>query len=216
MPDYFDRLLARSVPGFPAAGPVVRPRLPQIFEPAGPEPEYAEPFTVPVPAAPPVVGAPGPPGPRGRAGQATHTSLQAAPAVPQEPTPTAPELVTVESSKTIVAAEHTSHEVVREPVIEQRLTAVNVAVRQGEPVAELRPQHTTVVVPVPVAQPRQTPAPVTHRAETPQPQAVHVSIGRIEVTATSPERRQPPRAATKRPEPVLSLDRYLAREDDRR
>lgn len=216
MADYFDRLLARSVPGFPPAGPVVRPRLLQVFEPAGAQRDQEEPVTASTPAPPGVMGTPGPAGTRGPAGETPHVAPPPIPAVPPGPEPATPELVPVHTTTTVVTAEHTRHELVREPVVEQRLTSVNISVSQGDPVAELRPRHVTVVAPAPVTEPRHTPVPARHRAEKPQPQAVHVAIGRVEVTAMSTEPAQARRAKAKRPEPVLSLERYLAREDDRR
>lgn len=219
MADHFDRLLARSVPGFPAAGPVVRPRLPQLYEQVDAEPETdAEVRSTPsTQAVRPVPGERGPRGPRGPAGDA--------PAAPPPPTPTtlaavdppAPEPVRAEVTRTVVATERTRHEVVREPLVEQRFTTVDVTVHPAAPVAGLRPRHTTVVVPAPVVEPRRTPAPAPPPADAPPPPpVVQVSIGRVEVTAAEPERGRSPRPRARRAEPVLSLERYLAREDDRR
>lgn len=214
MADHFDRLLARGVPGYPAADPVARPRLPRLFEPvdAGPEVEAAW-SPSPVPVVRPEPGAPGPAGPRGPAGDTPRVPPPPAPAVAPVPAPPVSAPVPVATSETLVTTERTRHEVVREPVVEQRVTTVDVTMRPAAPVAGPRPRHTTVVVPPPKVEPRRAPAPSPSPVPKPEQPVVHVSIGRVEVTATVSERGWTPRSAPRRPEPVLSLERYLARED---
>ncbi|MCC8250482.1 hypothetical protein [Saccharothrix luteola] len=219
MADHFDRLLARSVPGLPAADQVVRPRLPRLYErfDAEPEAEVEVWPTAPAPVVRPATGPRGPEGPRGPAGGTPGVPAPPAAQAPPEVGPPAPGPVPVRVIETVISTERTRHEVVREPLVEHRSTTLEVTGRPAAPVAELRPRHTTVVVPPPVVEPRRAPAPALAPVAAPPPQPlVQVSIGRVEVTAAEPERGRPPRPRVRRAEPVLSLERYLAREDDRR
>jgi len=216
MPDYFDRLLARSVPGYPLppGDVVVSPWLPQVFEQVSPEPEQCEPAAPPDPVTPRTPGTPGPTGPRGPSGEQPGVASSAVQVSRPEPVPAALRLVPVPESRTFTTSERTTHEVLREQPVGQRLTTVAMTVHQSARIAELEPSHTTAIAPVQYVEPRRVT--VTQRAEAHQPQVVHVSIGRVEVTAAAPQHKQAARTATRRPDPAMSLERYLAREDDRR
>ena len=224
MPDYFDRLLARSVPGcpVPSGETVVAPRLPQLFEQFSTEVETEELLPAAVRPAPQAAPVPPPVTVVERHSPASEAPRPEPAVQPPAlaPPPVAPSVIPVRVPQT-AAAQAPAGVVERqvERPVEQHLTTVNVVLEHhGAPAGTLLPRGTTGAVPA-------TPAPVdtaraatvaARRGEPRQQQVVRVSIGRVEVTATSPERRPPAQARPSRPDPAMSLERYLTREDGRR
>ncbi|HEV7975022.1 hypothetical protein [Amycolatopsis sp.] len=222
MPDFLDRLLARSVPGFPApqGETVVTPRLPQLFEHGGAALDVEE--FVAAASAPAVTTAAQPPIPvaPGRNPQRETRRPDPPSAVPAALTPripataaipvVAPPLRTASERITTIEA-HSEH------VREEHFTTVDHTVYQGEPTATLLPS-TTVVVPAAAGgtpDVRRPGVAAARRGEQPQP-LVRVSIGRVEVTGATKPDKPPARPKPARADPAMSLERYLSREEGRR
>ncbi|GII88914.1 hypothetical protein Ssi03_69040 [Sphaerisporangium siamense] len=232
MHDHFDRLLAR-VSGEPGPSPFVRPRLPHVFErPAtGPVADLEahdevtpRPFLTPTPERPP--GVPGPvrpepsaPPPPALVGIPEHRAHGPADAIPEG-------MRAVERTEPMGVAEAVRRLVERIEVRRGPLLAP-ASVPGPVPAAGERsaPSVTSPGTPFshagnPAVPPagaapgerwRVTPA-VRQRAE--QGREVRISIGRLEVNATRPERPTPP-PRPGRPAPTVSLEAYLAGGDGR-
>ncbi|SHF09586.1 hypothetical protein [Streptoalloteichus hindustanus] len=231
MADFFDRLVARTVPGvaMPEGEALVRPRLPHLFERGEvADMSAAEPLTWPT-----RVGSPGEvtvapvaasrPVERQRVEHEEHVvrraqddasvpvSRKADPGGRGDPGVTTPAAVV--------------RPVVRTPVVPppSRPAAQEVVppvwtVRTPDAVGELVPPTAPPpgVVPPQWTDGRRAGPSFGRRAPARQPeQTVRVSIGRLEVTASA-ARREPERARPGRPEPAVSLERFLDREGGRR
>lgn len=219
MPDYFDRLIGRSLGAEAGDQPWVRPRLPQLFErPALELHETRIAATAPDPAA-----APPPPPPRQPTGEhvvehTRTTETVRARAVPDPPplSPTSPLSAPAPTGRTpdpVVpsAAPITTVDVlpvtppaapVAGPVLDRPLAARPVPPAPADP----RPA-------APVAARSATPA---GRADRPQPapeRVVRISIGRLAVTAAGSDRPARDAERRERSAPRVSLDRYLGREE---
>ncbi|MFF5077461.1 hypothetical protein ACFY36_10440 [Actinoplanes sp. NPDC000266] len=215
MPDYFDRLIGRSLATGDASGQAwVRPRLPQLFE--RPAVEVQETWAEPPAASPPPSAAVArPPATADRervivdhsrtAETVRETSVRetlrptAAPP-PEAPAPAEPRATrlerVVERQPPRPAARAPENPSVTEPRLERPLAARAVPALPVDP----RPA-------APIATPFATP-------ETPAApeRTVRVSIGKLAVTAATPARatggERPGRAR-----PRVSLDRHLGREE---
>jgi hypothetical protein len=221
MADFLDRLLARSVPGFPLpqGETVVAPRLPQLFEQGGAALDVEE--FVAAASTPAVTTAARPPIPATPREDAQREIRQASPspvaAVPARTPATAaipvvpPSLITSSERVTTTVEAHS------ERVREEHFTTIDHTVYQGEPAATLLPS-TTVVVPATAAgtpEARRHGVTATRRGEPPQ-SMVRVSIGRVEVTGAAKPEKPPARPKPTRADPAMSLERYLAGEGGRR
>jgi hypothetical protein len=210
MADFFDRLLARSMPAYDAGVVPVRPRVPGRFERPTQLPEAEE----------------LPPAPAGRTAIVPATErvvTERAPALPPPPdvapvpAPAPTRVVerhaerVIETHRETVAAQR---EVVTR-VVESRTVprAVREVVREAPaPVAGPVTSRTVVearpllVPPAVVAAAPAVAAPRRPDPTAPAPPTVHVRIGRIEVAAPPPAE---PRQQARRAGPALSLERYL-------
>src|SRR3982074_3682799 len=155
MPDFFDRLLARSVPGFPLppGEAVVAPRLPQLFEPVGTATELDQEAGISAPAqrAPAATPVPPPPATAEVRREPTEALPQARPrpAVASVSTPRPATATTVPVPVLPpIAPERAALpvELPREHLREEHLTKINHTVYQGEPAGTLLPSSTTVMV----------------------------------------------------------------------
>ncbi|MBB5122010.1 hypothetical protein GO002_26240 [Streptomyces eurocidicus] len=237
MPDFFDRLLARHAPtraGTPADVPRLRPRLPGPFERAGTtEPGTPGPPGEPAPAPPPARTSGTPPVPAPLRPAATTAAAPPRAAAPAREHPAASAVRLVPARPLLVApplppattAPAESDRAPRRRLADARPGAVGRSAgptaRPPAPNASRTAAPGSAAPPAPAVRPRppQRPAasaaPGDRRRRQPAERVVHVSIGRLEVTAA--ERRQDPpapggRAGTGRggrPEPVMTLDRYL-------
>jgi hypothetical protein len=225
MPDFFDRLLARSVPGFPLppGETVVAPRLPQLFEPVGTATELDQEAVISAPAQRAPAATPAPPPPA--TAEVRREPVEAVP--PAGPLPAVisvstprPAMATTVPVPVRPAPERAALpvELPREHLREEQLTKINHTVSQGEPAGTLLPSSTTVVVPASGSTPdaRRASGAPGRRHDPPPPQVVRVSIGRVEVTAAGADAKPPARPTPSRPEPAISLERYLTRRDGRR
>lgn len=222
MPDYFDRLVGRSLGAAATVDqPWVRPRLPQLFERPGPEATEFPAAAAAAPLTPVPVTAPAGVPPAG-AGRDTlvdvrHTAVTVREKAFDLPSPGFP-APAGDASPVVAATERVERLVERQTV--RPLTPAVVE----HPVAEPRLDQplTAQVVPPQAIDPRPAAAPaapetVAAKAD-PQPAApervVRISIGRLAVTAAAPDRpdRGPDRPG--RAKPRVSLDRYLGREEE--
>jgi hypothetical protein len=226
MADFFDRLLARSLPGHPPPPDeaIVRPRLPQRFEPP-PAPADIEEreFVMAAPGAPPaaarVVPKPAASAPHSESGRAERATAQGVLRVVEEaaPAPAAPALVPTPVPAPARAERPAPTSPTRPATPAAEHTTINVTVAAaGPPVGALLPTAVSRAAADPSrpAPPQPIRALPRRGASTPPQRVVQVSIGRVEVTAAGPQR--PAAKRSSRPEPVVSLERYLAREDGRR
>ena len=210
MPDFFDRLLARSMPTYNAGVVPVRPRVPGRFERAAPLPEIEEPAATT--GREPVVRE------TERVVAERAATMPRPPEVPAIASP-APERVVERHAERITEVHRETVAVQRETVTREVVhpRAVPLAAREvtrevparpgrpapGRTVVEARP----LLVP-PKVEAAPAPAVPTRRdTAAPAPPTVHVRIGRIEVGAP-PAEPAPPRRG-QRAEPALSLERYL-------
>jgi hypothetical protein len=219
--DYFDRLVGR---GGPAR---VRPRLPEPFERADAPHGPAEPLELDEerPAAAP---------PRPARPAAGPAPLHTAPARAADPAPArpAPPRVTRVLRETAVLAAAPAPLLLppAAPPPPVPPPARPARERAAEPTDRQEPALAPVLPPTTTERPAPGPAPARPavRATVPVPDArgtarerdrrrpaaertVHVTIGRVEVTAAAPPRRGPAPDRPRRPAPTVSLDTYLSR-----
>jgi translation initiation factor IF-2 len=229
MPDFFDRLIARTASPDPAlhraAGVVrVRPRLPSLFErsdPAEPEPldtptmaRLAEASAAPPADAAPAIRAAEPAAVSPIPPAASYVDRDRRPPRPPSPAVGDPPLIGVPPDFRLPAAPSTVVAAAVVPSTDRRDDARPPA-RVVERVGPLPVIPRAAAVPRP---PANLPAPASggqaSRREPPRPaeRSVQVRIGRIEVTAPP----RPDAAASARPrprrEPALTLARYLGRD----
>ncbi|MCP2259154.1 hypothetical protein LX15_002855 [Streptoalloteichus tenebrarius] len=230
MADFFDRLVARAVPGaaLPEGEALVRPRLPHLFErvePAVFEPASwpdAPPASRPAPAPPPAPPLPTPPPPDDRqapawpGGHERVVGPEPARSQPDRSHPAtsspSPPLVVATALRAPVAPSSSRPAVREEPATERPSPApdaVGVLVPPSAP--------TPVTVSPLWTDERRGPAPPTRRAAhaRPQERTVRVTIGRLEVTSGG-ARGEPITPHQGRPEPTVSLEQFLDREGGRR
>ncbi|GAB7045617.1 hypothetical protein [Catenuloplanes indicus] len=224
MPDFFDRLAERAR-GVPAADPSwVRPRLPAAFErapgleiqevevdapdgraePARIPPRVDAPRPVPVPRAsePPAAAAATPPV---TVPVSVPVDVPVRPPVLPVPAPVAVTPVESVVERTVRSAgEATDSELA--PV-----AASPVPSRPDFDLAPLAPLAARTVPPVPFDARGTAAEPTAARAPAAAAQPViRVSIGRLEVSAAPEPPRDERRRPVPRPEPRISLDRYLS------
>ncbi|MFI1255241.1 hypothetical protein ACH4U6_15810 [Streptomyces netropsis] len=236
MPDFFDRLLARHVPGrqgTPTAVARLRPRLPGPFErietagtdapgpTAGPPPapgsaRAAGPSPVPAPPRPAPPAAPPAPRATTPAPQRPAPAVRLVPARPLLVAPPLPPAATAAPNGERTPGGHTG--AARPDATGQPLGQ---ATRNPAPPASRpsTPKPGTPAVSAARPKPPQRPADTTtvgdrRRRQKPPERVVHVSIGRLEVTAGHRQSPAKPdrRAGTEdrgRPKPAMTLDRYL-------
>jgi hypothetical protein len=219
MPDFFARLAGRAA-DVPAEEPVLRPRLPHLFErpaPAEPVDQVTRPTTASTPAAAPPAAAPPTPAVR---------DVPAPPPRGVPPTRVDREVVTDRTVTTVESVSAVHHVVERLRLTEGPVlvappvvapTRTSPAPRADAPRAAPVPAGRTVersrVDTVLPAQ-RSDLAPQA-RPRTPEPErVVHISIGRLEVLGARPEPRRPPERP-QRPAPLVPLHDYLAGEGGR-
>ena len=230
MPDFFDRLVACSVPGAEPPDLVrARPRLPGPFErpaPAAAEPELEPDQGLgPAPASlPPVVGAP-PPAAAALVEQSAFTRLvpQAYRAGPPPPgVPAAPVGLLVPPAPPPRPSDPDGP---RRDRGDAPASAAPPRLPADQPLPRLVPPPSpgplvsaaAMAAPGPAPAPTEirvvpVPQPTGRREPRPPERTVQVRIGRIEVVAPQPEPpRSRPGRAERRP-PLLTLDRYLAGE----
>jgi hypothetical protein len=214
MTDFVDRLLGRS------AVPTIRPLIPTLFEPVGArQAEDPLPPGVITTAAPQSDDHRREPGP-----QSPGPAVGPAPGAIGTPGPARPAFDVYQESVLRVETHHHEHTTAAAPVgpaapAAPRINSVPPAAGQ----APLRRTHTAKV---PESQPiptLMTPSPAPAHATGPRTPApppiptrrdrrhepdVHISIGRVEITAEPATARPPQRSAGSRA-PRLSLDDYL-------
>ncbi|MEW2578915.1 hypothetical protein [Streptomyces syringium] len=237
MPDFFDRLLARHVPGrqgAPTAVARLRPRLPGPFErietagtdapspiagtaPAPGSDRRAGPTSVPAPPRPAPSAAP--PAPRATATPPPERTTPAVRLLPARPLLVAPPLLPAATAAPNGERAPGRHSGAARSVTTERPSAQ--ATRRPTPLASRPPTPTPGTPAVPAARPKppHRPADSTgtgdrRRRQKPPERVVHVSIGRLEVTAgqrqgpAKPDRR-PRTEDGGRPGPAMTLDQYL-------
>ncbi|WP_225847548.1 hypothetical protein [Streptomyces sp. HPF1205] len=236
MPDFFDRLVARHAPDAGGA-PRARPRLPGPFERLDTRDPQADPPLLdterpaPPPSAPLVRAAPaaGPAvtAPVARPGQPAAARVPLVvreTASPEQGALVAPAVPRFEPAAAAVReGERGARRETAAPRQEQRGRSEP---REGRERVVIRESAAALAAP-PATTPPRTPArPATAAARQPASRPkpperiVHVSIGRLEVTAAGRRpgaERRPDRAGRAvRATPVLSLEKYLTRGEEQR
>ncbi|GGN64261.1 hypothetical protein GCM10010112_24280 [Actinoplanes lobatus] len=215
-PDYFDRLLARHTGRGDTGG--TRPRLPGPFERG--EARWQEVEMPPLPAAHPVVRESGDRPPTAPVRVERHTEIRVERPDPgsADPAPAPLRRSTEIRSAEPAAVRETVTQVISGAPVRPAVTAPQ------RPAPATAPADRPVAGPAPVMRPAAGVAPVVAaRRETALPPAsrrrarpaepsVHVTIGRLEVRATAPERAPARTPRSGRPSPVVSLTDYLAGE----
>ncbi|MBW6435161.1 hypothetical protein KZ829_15580 [Actinoplanes hulinensis] len=220
-PDFFDRLLARHT----GLGDAVtaRPRLPGPFERAEPRWEEVEAPPEPLRSAsePGARPAPAAPARIERRTEIRHTERftpRVADPEPDTPIPsTEPTLPAEPAARPprdrVIVSRVTSEPPVRSAAVPPRSPAPTTA-RAEHPAAGPAPLPRAAAREAPAAptRPESARPPVSHRRARPAEPTVRVTIGRLEVRATAPERTPARTPRHGRPTPVVNLSDYLSGE----
>ncbi|GGN13774.1 hypothetical protein FHR83_003778 [Actinoplanes campanulatus] len=219
-PDYFDRLLARHTGRGDTAG--TRPRLPGPFERG--EARWQEVEMPPLPAAHPVVQESGERPPTAPVRVERHTEIrigQPDPG-PPGPAPASPLRTTESRSVEPVPGRETVTRVISDPPVPPAAAAPqrpapSASASADRPAAGPAPvmRPAARVAPVAAARRETVQPPASRRRARPAEPSVHVTIGRLEVRATAPERAPARTPRSGRPAPAVTLTDYLAGEGRR-